>query len=212
LKLAVVGAAAGVAVIGLNSFTPEGIEFFNSMTVEDTEFMNFVTKFRRSYGTKEEYSFRAKVFKANLAKIAAINSQNGNLFTVGVNQFADWTETEYKKLLGYKAGKKNPKNIVNLKVTDLPASVDWRTAGAVTPVKNQQQCGSCWSFSATGSMEGAHFLKTGQLVSLSEQQLVDCSGPQGNMGCNGGWMDQAFTYAQSNKMETEADYPYVAYQ
>jgi len=87
------------------------------------------------------------------------------------------------------------------------ASVDWVAAGAVTPVKNQGTCGSCWSFSTTGSMEGAHFIKTGTLVSLSEQQLVDCS-HNGNLGCMGGMMDRAFQWTETHPLETEADYPY----
>jgi len=91
-----------------------------------------------------------------------------------------------------------------------PTSFDWRTKGAITPVKNQGQCGSCWAFAATGTLEGWNFLKNGALNSYSEQQLNDCSWDYGNQGCNGGLAYWALSYTATWGIELENDYPYTA--
>lgn len=156
---------------------------------------------------------RLAVFTANYEKVTRHN-QGDHSWTMAMNEFGDLTPSEFA--LGRIGGFK-PRNLrrqatpVELPKIDLPSSVDWTTKGAVTPVKNQGQCGSCWAFSTTGSVEGITFIKTGTLPSLSEQQLVDCSGAEGNQGCNGGLMDQAFQYIIDNKgICSEGAYPYKA--
>jgi len=120
------------------------------------------------------------------------------------------SDYEYKKMLGFKAPKTQKRvNTFILNTAPLADSVDWRQKGAVTPIKDQGGCGSCWAFSAVGAMEGANAITKGQLLSLSEQQLVDCSGAYGNAGCGGGWMDQAFNYAKDTAMDLETEYPYA---
>jgi cathepsin L len=181
------------------------------MTDADYQFMKHVTEYGKSYGTKEEFEFRSALFKKNLMEIEALNADPSITHQVAINEFSTWTPEERKTLTGYKQindGVVMEKNVVLLDESNLADSVDWVTKGAVTPVKNQGQCGSCWAFSTTGSMEGAHQIKTGTLVSLSEQQLVDCSWM--NLGCNGGMMDRAFAYTKTHPLETETEYPYVA--
>jgi len=171
--------------------------------------MKFVSKYRRSYGTKEEYNYRLGLFKQALTTIDAKNGEGHAVH--GVNKFADLSKTEFKKMLGYKkiSNKTNTVKAVKADPSTAPASVDWRKKGGVTAVKDQGSCGSCWAFSTTGAMEGANFVSTGKLVSLSEQQLVDCSTENG--GCDGGDMALAMEYTESNPLETEAAYPYTGY-
>jgi len=171
------------------------------------DFLEHMNTHGLSYGTKEEFKFRMNLFANMDAEIKEINASQDS-FTVGHNHLSTWTAEEKAKLNGYRLPKDHKRNEVLLDSTNLTDSVDWRTKGAVTPVKNQGQCGSCWAFSTTGSVEGADFIKNGKLNSLSEQQLVDCS--KQNNGCNGGLMDYAFKYIETAPLETESEYPYLA--
>jgi len=163
----------------------------------------------------DAFFYRFNVWKANLDMIYLHNVGNHS-YSMAMNSFGDLTSEEfiathtgYKNIhMGYLRGLNAPdENEMNV---ELATSIDWRTDGAVTPVKDQGQCGSCWAFSATGSTEGANFIAKGKLVSLSEQQLMDCSGAEGNNGCDGGFMDYAFEYIIDYGITTEANYPYRA--
>jgi len=173
-----------------------------------TLFQEWQTTHNKVYTTKQEVKHRLAAFSHN-ARFVQNWDAAARGFTVALNQFADLTNAEFRSLYLGTNFTKTPGAYVP---SDLTApTVDWRTKGAVTPVKNQGQCGSCWAFSTTGSVEGGHFLATQRLISLSEQNLVDCSTPQGNQGCNGGLMDSAFQYIISNHgIDTEASYPYSA--
>jgi len=176
-------------------------------------FGKFMTQYNKKY-THDTFFYRYTVFKANMDKIALANQQK-HTYTLGMNEMGDMTHAEFKSTkLGYNRVDRThlrAKNACAIPNKKAPATVNWVTAGAVTPVKNQGQCGSCWSFSTTGAMEGAVFVASKQLQSLSEQQLIDCSTAQGNEGCNGGLMDDAFQYIISNGgLTTEDDYPYTA--
>lgn len=208
ISLAVVGVVACVAVFAVNTLTMKPTALYQAFTAEDTEFMKYVSEYGKSYGTKEEYEFRSQQFKQNLIAISMHNQQNDVTYQLGLNHFADWTQQEYKALLGYKPLKKGI-NAVEILDDSKAQPIDWRQEGAVNAVKNQGSCGSCWAFSTVAAVEGAYAIQFKELLSLSEQQLVDCSKENENNGCNGGLMDDAFEHLKKNALETEADYPYV---
>eukprot|EP00656_Telonema_subtile_P002649 TRINITY_DN111_c0_g3_i1.p1 TRINITY_DN111_c0_g3~~TRINITY_DN111_c0_g3_i1.p1 ORF type:complete len:348 (-),score=99.56 TRINITY_DN111_c0_g3_i1:94-1137(-) len=175
-------------------------------------FSTFKADFTKLYKNAAEEARRFEIFVESVKLIRDHNINHAATagYTMGINQFADYTRAEYRELLGYNASAKKANPIAVLDTVNLATSVDWTTKGAVTPVKNQQQCGSCWAFSTTGALEGALAIKNKKLVSLSEQELVDCAGSFGNQGCNGGLMDDGFKYIQSKGDELEADYAYTA--
>ncbi|MQL75738.1 hypothetical protein Taro_008126, partial [Colocasia esculenta] len=191
-------------------------------------FAGFLRMYGKSYATPEEHSYRFSVFKANLRR-ARRHQLLDPTAVHGVTQFSDLTPEEFER--GYlglhrrrppmfskrTAGVGSAHEAPILPTEDLPADFDWRDHGAVTSVKNQGTCGSCWSFSTSGALEGAHFLSTGKLESLSEQQLVDCdhecdpSEPGAcDSGCGGGLMTTAFQYLlKAGGLQRESDYPYT---
>jgi len=177
-------------------------------------FEEFKLAFPKNYASIGEQERKYQTFKDNLDFIKNFNSTEKG-FTVGINEFTDMTNEEFRAVYGRGINitrKPAPLPPSTLKSTSTaPTAWDWRTRGAITPVKNQGQCGSCWSFSATGAIEAAWFIKHNQLISLSEQNLIDCSVTDGNNGCNGGLMEYAFQYVIRNQgVELEATYPYTA--
>jgi len=183
---------------------------------EWSEFMGFLKQFEKKYDSLEALEARFDIFRQNLKEILEHNSIIGKNFTMGVNQFTDLSPEEFKADyanglgLGVFGVDKTACKTYAPTGKVVPDSWDWREHGAVTPVKNQGQCGSCWSFSASGAMEGAWAIKTTDIISISEQQLVDCSKKYGNLGCKGGFMDNAFQYAIDNGMCSEESYPYTS--
>jgi len=181
--------------------------------------------FGKTYVSVDEEYHRFAIFVQNLQKIAMWNT-NSETARLRANQFADLTNDEFVTYVHGKkgrcfAGEQRPKYTIDGKHKKMkkqqghklkadPASVDWTQKGVVSPVKNQGDCGSCWSFSTTGSIECNYAIATGNLTSLSEQQLMDCSYSYGNLGCDGGEMDSAFKYViNEGGLCSEADYPYT---
>lgn len=194
--------------------------------VEDDEnslwkkFTSFQEIFSKRYSNLEELETRFDIFRGNIRDIIAHNSVVNQNFTMGINQFTDLTHEEFKAQFigGYKTnykvevGSYGCNTFTNFDTSNAPVSIDWRKKNAVTSVKDQGQCGSCWAFSSTGASEGAWAIATGNLIDLSEEELVECAtGIQyGSHGCNGGQMEGAFKYLIQNGQCALSSYPYTS--
>jgi len=182
----------------------------------DNEWAEYKRTYAKVYNKAEEV-IRRSIWESHHEYIQKHNEgykQGLTTFYLGANEYMDMSNEEFSARMNGYAGRPARSNNLQFESTmdvkDLPATVDWRTKGYVTPVKNQAQCGSCWAFSTTGSLEGQWFKKTNKLVSLSEQNLVDCAKKEGNHGCEGGLMDDAFKYIKDNNgIDTEESYPYT---
>ncbi|GAB1599399.1 cathepsin L1-like [Argonauta hians] len=184
----------------------------------DETWKQYKNLYEKSYKDMSSEIIRRVIWEKNLQRIVEHNMKADmglSTYWLGMNEYADLTSDEFGEIMN----RMKPRNLTNYTPrmlygdegdSNLPSTVDWREKGYVTPVKNQGQCGSCWAFSTTGSLEGQTFKKTGKLVSLSEQNLVDCSQSYGNNGCEGGLMDNAFQYIKKFGIDSEESYPYEA--
>nr|CAB16316.1 cysteine proteinase precursor [Vicia sativa] len=195
----------------------------NDLLTTEKKFKLFMKDYSKKYSTTEEYLLRLGIFAKNMVKAAEHQALDPTAIH-GVTQFSDLSEEEFERFYtGFKGGfpSSNAAGGVAppLDVKGFPENFDWREKGAVTGIKTQGKCGSCWAFTTTGSIEGANFLATGKLVSLSEQQLVDCDNKcditktSCDNGCNGGLMTTAYDYLmEAGGLEEETSYPYTGAQ
>ncbi|XP_075048765.1 cathepsin S [Mixophyes fleayi] len=203
---------AGFVVASVNAFIDPAL---------DNHWTLWKITYNKKYEHEREDLTRRLIWEKNLKFVTLHNLEHElgvHSYTVGMNHLADKTSEEVEAELtgllvpSHQERKSTFSNILNTtQYSNLPDSMDWREKGCVTNVKNQGSCGSCWAFSAVGALEGQLKLKTGNLVSLSPQNLVDCSTKYGNHGCSGGFMTQAFQYViDNNGIDSDSAYPYHA--
>lgn len=197
-QIAVILALIGAAAVLLGQ----------QQTSKVSQFESWKAKHGVSYASQFENAYRERVFLENLAKIEAHNTNNANTYEMGLNQFSAMTHEEFAETYLTLLVPENFQ-VVEENNDYTIGDIDWVKEGAVTDVKNQGQCGSCWAFSTTGGLEGLSWITNKKLENFSESQLVDCSGSYGNQACNGGLMDNAFKYVKDHGIVHEDEYPYV---
>nr|GLL30388.1 ervatamin-B-like [Ipomoea trifida] len=209
---------AALFLLGLSALASQA----TARTLDETSLLlrheRWMVRHGRSYKDDAEKVKRFQIFKENLEFIQSFNKAGKRSYKLGTNKFTDLTKEEFRAtMLNEEKSSPLPKtskpaSFVNESLAQVPGSLDWRKQGAVTGIKDQGNCGCCWAFSAVAAVEGITKIKTGQLISLSEQQLLDCDRVYGN-GCNGGVRTQAFQFIKENGgLATESDYPYEGAQ
>ncbi|KAK9164756.1 hypothetical protein Syun_005658 [Stephania yunnanensis] len=212
LSLSLLVCSALASHFSIVGYSPEDLTSIDKLI---NLFESWMAKHGKSYESIEEKLHRFEVFKDNLEHIDETNKRVSS-YWLGLNEFADLSHEEFKeRYLGLTAdlsnsrseGTPSPREF-RYRDVEVPKSVDWRKKGAVTHVKNQGGCGSCWAFSTVAAVEGINQIVTGNLTTLSEQELIDCD--KHNNGCNGGLMDYAFAFIVSKGgLHKEDDYPYI---
>jgi len=218
MRSLILAATATLAVISsmyLYNETYNSKRFLSKEVYTQTQLDAWTTwkmNYGKTYGTNSEEEYKKAVFMVNYHKVNHHNSLLGRTYEMALNYFADLTSEEFvAQYTGFRQADSNEsnRNPVRLSSVGIPDSKDWRGV-ATTDIKDQGHCGSCWSFSTTGAVEGAYAIKNGTIKSFSEQQLVDCASGYGNNGCHGGLMDHAFNYVKDHGLEQEGDYSYSA--
>ncbi|CAG9316625.1 unnamed protein product [Blepharisma stoltei] len=208
--LAIIGTIAALAAFSAQKQVPLALA---QIELEEGEFKSFMAFYNKQYSTEEEYQRRFRIFRDNAAYARVFNTL-GETYLLGINEFSDLTAKEFSDRVSRPFDhSKVTKNVKWIESLSIPSSIDWTQQGAVTPVLNQGQCGSCWSFSAAGAIEGIWKISRGILIAVSEQQLIDCSTLYGNKGCEGGTVNYAFEYVIKNGgITSSSNYPYIGKQ
>lgn len=212
-------------ILGTTMQTSDVTNTYKTVNADDdyhwNQFNLFQEKFHKFYDSDHELERRFEIFKHNLLAIVEHNNDVTQNFTLGINQFSDLTQTEFKSLYvnGFSAKQYELLGLgsygckaYSSTASGAPLSIDWRAKGVVNAVRDQGQCGSCWAFATTANAESVWAIYSGQLLDLSEELLVDCASGVGyyNLGCNGGQPDSAFKYMINNGQCYESSYPYEA--